>query len=282
MTGSDSSLSGSDSKRTHRNKRCREQLDASFDLKMDDFREEMKKLIEDFIKSQGLELNKVTSALKELQETTSKIENSLKFLSDQNSEYKNKIDQLENQLQDDKKYIAILENKLEDVQMGSRKSNFEIKNVPKKNNENTEDLVAMVQCLSRTLDVQISKADMKDVYRIKGKEQNQNAPIIVETNSVLLKMEIMKKAKAFNRTTNNGLSAKHLGFKTQEDTRIFVSEQLTAKGSRLHFLARDLKKTKNYLFCWTTHGKVFVRKNVDSPVILIRSPEQIQQLLQEA
>ncbi|KAJ2937573.1 hypothetical protein O0L34_g12971 [Tuta absoluta] len=182
----------------------------------------MKKLIEDFIKSQGLELNKVTSALKELQETTSKIENSLKFLSDQNSKYKNKIDQLENQLQDDKKYIAILENKLEDVQMGSRKSNFEIKNVPKKNNKNTEDLVAMVQCLSRTLDVQISKADIKDVYRIKANREWLASPF---------------------------------------------------PGQR---------PEKNYLFCWTTHGKVFVRKNADSPVILIRSPEQIQQLLQEA
>lgn len=77
------------------------------------------------------------------------------------------------------------------------------------------------------------------------------------------------------------LQAKHLGFTTNEDDPVFVSEQLTAKGSRLFFLARDLVKSSKFKFCWTAFGKVFVRKDETSKIILIQSEAQILQLQQE-
>ncbi|CAK1598136.1 unnamed protein product [Parnassius mnemosyne] len=86
-------------------------------------------------------------------------------------------------------------------------------------------------------------------------------------------------AKSFNIKHKCKLCAKHLGFKTQEDTPIFLSEHLTPKGARLHFLARDLAKSKNYKFCWTAYGKVYVRENENSPIIMIRNESQVHQLL---
>ncbi|KAL4710608.1 hypothetical protein ACJJTC_003244 [Scirpophaga incertulas] len=77
------------------------------------------------------------------------------------------------------------------------------------------------------------------------------------------------------------LRAKHLGWRKQEETPIFVSEHLTGKAARLYFLARDLAKNKLYKFCWTSLGRVYVRKNEekDSPYIQITSEHQIQDLL---
>lgn len=140
----------------------------------------------------------------------------------------------------------------------------------------------MVICLSETINCQISKKDIKDIYRVRGKKpDHKNAPIIVETHSALLKSDFLKMAKAFNIKNKTKLCAKHLGLKSREDTPVFLSEHLTAKGSRLHYLARDLARSKEYKFCWTSYGKVYVRKNEQAPIILIRSEQQAHQLLLE-
>ncbi|XP_060806476.1 uncharacterized protein LOC132903126 [Amyelois transitella] len=204
------------------------------------------------------------------------------FLVEQNKEYQTKINELEVQSKKNRDYINILESKLEDILIASRKTNFEIKNVPKMNPETKQDLIENVTNLFKTVDCSLRNCDIKDIYRVRGNHpEKKNTPIIVETNSAILKAEFLKKVKFFNMKHQNKLCAKHMGYKTQEDTPIFVSEHLTAKGTRLHFLARDLAKSKSYKFCWTAYGKVFVRKDENSPIINIRTEEQVQGLFQD-
>lgn len=255
----------------------RRQDDLEYNRQFADLKEEVKKLMALFSTTQGEEL---LTTLKEIKKSNYNIEASLAFLTAQNEEYKRQIEQLENQVRDDKCYITILETKIEDIQMSSRKANFEIKNVPKKKTETKDDLIDMVLCLSQSIDCNIIKSDIRDIYRVRGKKSDQsNTPIIVETSSTLLKTTVLKMGKAFNIKHKAKLCAKHLGLKTQEDTPVFLSEHLTVKGSRLYFLARDLAKSKAYKFCWTAYGKVYVRKNENSPIISIKSEEQVHQLL---
>ncbi|KAI5643816.1 hypothetical protein NE865_04212 [Phthorimaea operculella] len=175
-----------------------------------------------------------------------------------------------------------LEDKLEELQLGSRKTNFELKNVPRKDDEDKESLIAMVTCLSEAVDCKMDRSDIKDIYRVRGKNPEQkNTPIIVETNSVLLKTDLIKKVKTYNIKNKSKICAKHLGYKTQEDTPVYLSEHLTAKAARLHFLARDLAKSKAYRFCWTAYGKVYVRKNEQSRIIQIKTEQQVHHLLSE-
>lgn len=77
---------------------------------------------------------------------------------------------------------------------------------------------------------------------------------------------------------SNKLSAKHLGIKEDGDSPIYVSEQLTPKAARLHYLARDLTRSQDYKYCWTSFGKVYVRKDDKTPVIPITSEAQIHNL----
>lgn len=247
-----------------------------------DFREEMRKLMSFYNDSQKKELSGLTSILKDIQQSNQNIETAVSFLTTQNEEFKKQITQLENQVKDDRQYIVYLEDKLEDLQTGNRKTNFELKNVPKKENENKQDLVEMIVCLSKTINCEITKNDIKDIYRVRGKKSEQrNTPIIVETNSALLKNDFLRMTKSFNIRNKTNICAKHLGHKSNEDTPIYLSEHLTAKGSRLYYLARDLKKSKGYKFCWTSYGKVFIRKTEQSPVILITNEEQVHHLLLE-
>lgn len=249
---------------------------------LNDFKEEMRKLMTFFMNSQKSELVDLNSTLKEVQKSNLNIENSIEFLASQNEELKNRISVLENNAKDDKQYILYLENKVEDLQLGSRKCNFEIKNVPKMENESKDDLIEMVTCLSKTVNCEIMKTDIRDIYRVRGKREQKNTPIIIEANSALLKADFLRMTKSFNVKNKNKICAKHLGIKTQGDTPVYVSEHLTAHASRLFFLARDLKKTKGYKFCWTSYGKVYVRKSEQSPVIVIRSEDQVHQLISES
>lgn len=165
------------------------------------------------------------------------------------------------------------------MQISNQKTNFVIKNVPKSSNESKDDLIDMAICLAKNLDCTLTKYDIKDIYRTRAKNSKiTNTPIVVETGSTLIKSEIIKMGKAFVIKHKSRLCCKHLGFKSQEDTPIFLSEHLTAKGSRLHFLARDLIKTGDYKFCWTAYGKVLLKKDEHSQTINITNEQQIQQL----
>ena len=163
--------------------------------------------------------------------------------------------------------------------IGTQKPNFVLKNVPRRVNESKEDLIDMVLCLSKDIDCTMTKHDIKDIYRVRGKHSEKlNTPIIVETSSTLLKTDFLKMGKTFNVKHKTKLCCKNLGFKSQENTPIFLSEHLTSKGSRLFFLARDLTKSGCYKFCWTAYGRVLVKKDESSPTITIRNEQQIQQL----
>lgn len=265
-----------------RMKRSREDMDDSLGKQLNEFKEEMKKMLLSFSEKQGKEIQEINIKLQQIQHSNTHIEKTITFLTEKNKDLQGKITRLEMQSKEDKKYISILENKIEDMQTESRKSNLVIKNVPRKKGETKEDLLEMAMCLFQNVQCNIKKYDIKDIYRVRGKTaEKQNTPIVVETGSTILKTEALKMVKAFNIKNQNKLSCKHMGFKSQEDTPVFISEHLTAKGSRLHFLARDLSKSGIYKFCWTAYGKVYIKKDEESPTIIIRSEEQVHKLLQD-
>lgn len=246
------------------------------------FKEEMTSMMGDLMAAQETELKKFfTPTLTDIQNTNRNVESSIALLMSKNEELTKKVEQLEQQKSKDKEYISILENRLEDTQRTVRKSNIEIKNVPKNKVETKEEMINMVMRLGKSINCNINKTDVKDIYRVKSKKVEQNnTPIIVELSSTILKADVLKMTKAHNIKHKGKLCAKHLGLTKNEDTPIFVSEQLTVKGSRLHFLARDLAKSKGYKFCWTSFGRVYVRKDENSQILTISNENQVNSLLQ--
>ncbi|XP_045448266.1 uncharacterized protein LOC123656645 [Melitaea cinxia] len=239
-----------------RSKRPRETETSPSDFSR--FKDEIKDLVTSLIGEQRIDIREISSSLKNLAQINTGIESAVSLLTQQNEEFRKKIEQLELQSKKDREYISILEDKIEDLQRLSRKSSIEIKNVPRKQQENRNDLMNIVMSLSKTVNLELCPRDIKDVFRLKAKKDSEkNPPIIVE------------------------LPTKHLGLTINEDTPVFVSEHLTAKGSRLHFLSRDLVKTKKFKYCWTLYGKVFVRKDDTSKIIHIQSEAQIHHLLLE-
>lgn len=263
----------------HRAKRGRE---PDYDLDLCNFKEEVKSFISALFTTQSEEIKRMSSTLIEIRNTNANIEIAMASLSAQNEELSKKIEQLEIKTKKDEDYIVLLEDKIEDLQRGSRKTNLEIKNAPKISKETKDDLVTMVKHLSNVVNCPISQNDIKDIFRVPNKRGDmKSGPVIIELTSTILKTDFLKSARSYNRTNKDKLCAQHLGLKTGESTPIFVSEQLTSRGARLYFLARDLAKSKGYKYCWTTFGQVCVKKDDNSPKIIIRNEMQVNKLMQQ-
>lgn len=248
------------------------------------FKEEMKELFQSFTKTQQTELKNITSNLKEIQLTNTNIETSVASLTKQNDEFQKKITQLELQMKKDKDYIIELEDRIEDLQRCSRKNKIEIKNVPRKNQETRDDLINMVLSLAKNINLDMSKRDIKDIFRTQGKKEGLiSPPIVVELDSAILKQDLLKSTKSFNiKNKHTKLQAKHLAITSNGDVPVFISEQLTPRNARLFYLARDLAKSKQYKFCWTTFGRVFLKRDENAKVVLVKSESQVHSLLQGA
>jgi chromosome segregation ATPase len=266
---------------TQRQQKQERQSDSITVSDFNSFKEEMRQLIMYYTNCQQKDVTDLKDTVKEIKQSTINIEASLEDLHVENRELRKHIGELESHISENREHILYLEEKLDEMQCASRKSNFEIKNVPRRENESKQDLVEMVTTLAETVDCKIDKRDINDIYRIRYKKSAQkNAPIVVETNSTLLKNDLLKMAKSYNIRNKTKLCAKHLGLTTQGDTPVFLSENLTSKAARLHFLARDLSRSKSYKYCWTSYGKVYVRKSDQSPIILIKNEEQVHNLIQ--
>lgn len=259
-----------------RNKRSREDFETD---RLEDFKQEMKEMFPSLMQAQQNELKKINPTLVEIKKTNENIESTMSFLAEQNEEFRKKIEQLECQNKKDSEYITILEDRI------SQKKNFEIKNVPQMQPKETkENLLSMVMNLSKSIECEITERDISDIYRVKGKKEGMsNAPIVVEISSTRLKASFLKQCQAHNAKKKNEekLRTKHLGFKTNGNIPVFISEQLTPKGARLFFLARGIAKDKAYKFCWTSFGRVYLRKTDISPIILIKNETQAHKLLNE-
>lgn len=265
---------------TARNKRKRtDSSSLQWEEVKDELKCEMKTLFMEFSQAQNDQSNSILTTLKDIQQTNSYVQSTITFLCEENVDLKKKIEQLQLQSQKDKEQIIMLENRLEEQLRTDRKANIEIKNVPLKGEEKKKDLIDMVLKLSENLEVKIQKSDFKDILKLNKTKNQQNSTIIVEFTNSFVKTDILRAAKNYNtKNRSSKLSAKHMGIKYNPDIPIYISENLTPKSSRLFFLARDLKITKNYKYCWSNFGKVYLRMDDNSPIISIHSEAQIQQL----
>ncbi|XP_062532855.1 uncharacterized protein LOC134201635 [Bombyx mori] len=243
----------------------------------------MRALIASLMTPQKSEIEKIHSTLQEIKTCNNSIEKALSSLTAQYEELQMNFKQFEVQAKKDRDCIATLEDRIEDLQRASRKTNLELKNVPKLTKETKEDLIEMTVNLSKVIDCKIEKNDITDIYRVQNKRSKvNNSSIVVELASTIKKTDFLKQVKAFNIRHKEKICAKHLGYKKEEYMPVFVSEQLTAKAARLHFLARDLAKSKKFKYCWTAYGRVYIRRDENSPIIPIKAESQVNNLMQSS
>ena len=73
-------------------------------------------------------------------------------------------------------------------------------------------------------------------------------------------------------------STKDLNLGRLSDNKIFISESLTQRNRELFNSALKLKKDLGYRFIWSFYGRIFIRRDADSPAVPIFSDKYLENI----
>lgn len=248
------------------------------------FMSEMKQIFQSHTSKCEERSNKTHSALDTLQnmmnellKQNSEIKESIAFISKQYDDMKNKVDILESEKKADRLYIQQLEDRVDSLERTLNTKKIEIRNIPLSPTVKEEDLCKIVQNATNVIGAHIEKSEIREVYCTNKKDKASR--IIVELTSASTKDHIIKKARYFNSTNKqNKLNSTHLNMDGPA-TPIYVSEYLPPQTQHLYYLARKFAKEQNYMYCWTSFGKIFLKKNDKVKASIIKRETDLENII---
>lgn len=222
------------------------------------------------LKTQCIEIRKITTEL----------ENSLTYMHKDYDDMKARVSALDKWALDKDETVQHLEKQIQELSLQSRSSTIELRNVPTKEQEKVDDLVAIVSQVGKAVDLNICKSSLRDIYRLPGKPGSSRS-IVAEFNSVSCRNDFLASVRRFNkdRTLNEKLNTHTIGL-PGEKKPIYAAEHLTPSMRKLFYEARQLAKTYK-LFCWCLNGKIFLKKNQDDKPTQITSDRSLSEFIKK-
>ncbi|KAI5630895.1 hypothetical protein NE865_16398 [Phthorimaea operculella] len=207
------------------------------------------------------------------------MQKSITFYSQQYEDLLKKVNDFQKENKSYKERIQILENNIDQLERSSKCSTVEIRNIPLSPAEDKTTLCTHIINLRRSREPAIQDHDVRDIFRIKSKS-GAPGPIIMELSTSSIKERFIKSVISFNKgkPKNGKLNSTHLKLKGTPKP-VYVSDCLTNRARRLHYLAREFKKKHNYSSCWTAYGKVYLRKSEESTPIRIEAENDLNKLM---
>ncbi|XP_037961667.2 uncharacterized protein LOC119690504 [Plutella xylostella] len=241
------------------------------------FKDEMREMLASMMEQQSARFERLEKNVADIKGQTSEIktsntdiEKSLDFLSAQVIDIEKKISSFEDEKKKLNVKVAEIDERVDALERNTRKTCIEIRSVPKAVRESKQDLFNSIAKIATTLSMENLPTYIRDAYRLPSKDTAQTATVVVEFSNALTKETFLKTVKSFNKTNKNAqLNASHLGYSGTNP--IFISEHLSPKNKRLHFLAREFAKRENFRFCWISNGRVFLRKDEGYKYILVKN-----------
>lgn len=256
---------------TFRTKRRREQDD---DLK--ELKSEMKGLFTNLS-------NSVEQRFSEIKQHNNDLLLSLQFMSDKYDSVLEKIHNLEEVRINERRHIQNLEDKIETLERKIKSTGIEIRNAPRLTNDDKKPETKLGMCelvknVAKSVDINLQLHDIKDIYRINSNKEVVK-PLIVELNSVIIKDDILRGVKSFNKGRPKGekLNTHHLNI-SGPPRPVFMSETLTFNTQKLFFMTREFARENQYLYCWTSRGIIYLRKAEGQAFIRINSEADLHKL----
>lgn len=195
------------------------------------------------------DLNKANSTIKELQAEKGKLQSDL----------------------------AQIKQKLTVLDKTSRSCNLEIHSVPEKKSEN---LLNLMKEMCEVLKIPIALTDIKAIRRVAKLNPSSSRPrnIIVTLPSERHRDEIISAVRRYNKENRKcPLNSSHIGV-PGESCQLYVSEHLSFECKELHAATRQWAKTNGYKFVWVRYGRIYIRKNEESPAILVKETSALSRL----
>ncbi|KOB73180.1 Zinc finger DNA binding protein [Operophtera brumata] len=222
----------------------------------------------------------IKAEIREVHKTNSEIEKTLDFVCKNYEDLKIRVECLEKRREERDNHWDKLEDKIEELERNARSTSIEIRGIPVKQNETKGELLSIVDNLHNKIKVQVERGFIRNIYRTKEKP-NGERPIVMDVTTPIKKYNILKAVKEYNyHHIGDKLNTMAIGLEGKK-APIYLSDFLTLKAKRIYFLAREVAKSNGYRYCWSTNGKIFLRKAKGSPLISITSEVQLEDLKQK-
>ncbi|CAH2096747.1 unnamed protein product [Euphydryas editha] len=253
---------------------------------MDIFKSEIKVMISEFISAQNSRLDKLENHIieiknhyTEIKATNIDLEKSMTNISDQLLLLQQKITCLEKERNSMAARLSTLEGRVESFDRNLVKTSIELRNVPKREKETKSMLYDMINHLSRHLGIDKDLLNIRDIVRLPSKKEQSTSGLTVEFLNTLTKTKFLAAVKEFNKkNVDNKVCSTHLNIKTSQVIPIYITELLSPQMKRLFYLARNYAKMNGYTYCWTSNGRVLLKKDSTSQSIVVKSEQHLQQL----
>ncbi|XP_072945728.1 uncharacterized protein [Epargyreus clarus] len=171
--------------------------------------------------------------------------------------------------------VKNLTDRLGLVEQNVRATNVEINGIPEHKSEN---LVRTIQQLGTIVRNPIGDGEIMHVTRVAkfNKENDRPRSVIVKLTCQRRRDELLAAVIKFNKSNRDDkLNSEHLGIGGPR-IPVFVSEHLTPTNKYLHAAARKRAKETGTKFIWVRDGRIFARKNEQSPAIYIKNEESLK------
>lgn len=160
--------------------------------------------------------------------------------------------------------VRDISSRLSLMEQHSRENNLEINGIPENNSEN---LVSIMKQLTNTLSVSLSENDIVMCTRVRKLDPNNKKPraIIVKLPSTRARDNMLAAVAKFNKSNpTEKLHTGHLGYGGAK-APVFLSEHLSPHLKILHAQSRQKAREKGYKYVWIRNGRIFIRKDENSP-----------------
>lgn len=219
---------------------------------------EHKQSIRDFNTSYEVMNEKLDENTKTLKDQTEKIKEYLQIietLKDENKQLKERLD--------------VMETKLDEAEQYSRRNCVEIQGVPVAEN----DVIGTVRRVGKAIGMNITDEMIDTCHTLRKRPNTEGPPgIIVKFVRRIDADDMLAKKRG-----KKDLSTRHLDLQT--DKPIYINESLTPLKRRLMGMAREVRRSNNYKWLWVRAGKIFMKKEDNSPVILIKCQADLNKLV---
>ncbi|XP_072177833.1 uncharacterized protein [Diadema setosum] len=162
-----------------------------------------------------------------------------------------------------KESVTQLENRVTDLDQYHRRVNLEFVGIPETEGENVKKIVVEV---AKHADPNLAEQDVDVTHRLGPKKEKGGPP-----RPIIVRFTTRRARDA----VYNG--RKNLRGKTKNQ-RVFINENLLPATRQLLAKANVERKKADHRYLWTSNARILVRKNSDSPAIVICCEEDLQKI----
>lgn len=189
-----------------------------------------------------------------------------------------KMDKLEDEVMELKKFVTYLDKSNNEKEQQLLINNIEIFGLTESKDEN---LTASLIKIASNVGQIIKEEDIEYISRPNPRQHSQDGIVAATRDArprnVVAKFISKRKKDELLAAIKKkkGVDCKSLGV---AGGKLFVNDHLTKKNKVLLRSAKEFKNINNYNFLWVRNSKIYLRKNVTSPAILVSSQTLLNNL----